>query len=86
MSKFIPALSLESSPITKNREIVSSRLSSKMDSNGNVIHGSLLIDKADIVNILEWLDAKTPLLWATKSLEKSANDMRRALMEIMEVV
>lgn len=86
MSKFIPALSLHMSPVTKAKEIVHSRLGNIVDDEGNIIDGSWLIDKKDVIQLLEFLDYKAPLLHSTKSLERSAKDMRTALMQIMEAV
>lgn len=86
MSKFIPALGLDSSPITKSHELITSRMGSATDEHGNTIHGSWQIDARDVIELLEWLDYKAPLFWSTKKLERSADDMRAALMEILEAV
>lgn len=86
MSKFIPQLSVVSSPFTKRHEIISGRLGFVHDGEGNIIQGSWEIDRKDCAEFLEWLDYKMPLLCSTKSLEKAANDMRTALHEIMEAV
>jgi hypothetical protein len=86
VSKFIPALSLDASPITKSGELVTSRLGSVVTEDGEIVHGSWQIDAKEVVELLEWLDYKAPLFWSTKKLESSAKAMREALMEILEAV
>lgn len=85
MSKFIPQSELSTSPITPKGQMVMSRLGSatqEQDGKLVVIHGSWQIDEAEVLSLLKGLDEQAPLFYATKALEKAAQDMREALMDL----
>jgi hypothetical protein len=44
------------------------------------------IDAKEVIELIKWIDYKMPLFYSTGKLEKSAKEMKAALMEILEAV